>query len=151
MVELIADEETRRFLGPMAASEADCAGRLLKNAGCWDLFGYGTFIVREKGGDAIIGNCGVFHTWRGFGSGLDDVPEAGWIVHPGWWGRGLAREVMDAALGWFDATHGAQRIACMIEEGNIASERLAARLGFVAYGRHENEGERPLVLYQRGA
>lgn len=58
---------------------------------------------------------------------------------------------MQAALGWFDETHGPRRIACMIEEGNTASERLAAALGFVRYGRREPEaaGGPGLNLYER--
>lgn len=146
---LTEDEDTRRFLGGMAADRADSFGRLLKNAGGWSLYGYGTFMVRETDGAGIIANCGVFHTWRGL-PGLDDVPEAGWIVRHDWWGKGLASEVMRAALAWFDETHGPRRVACMIEQGNVASERIAARLGFVEYHRAEAGEERPLVLYERG-
>ena len=78
------------------------------------------------------------------------MPEAGWIIHPGHWGQGIAREAMAATLAWFDATHGMQRIACMIEAGHGASEALAAKLGFAVYARHVPEGETELVLYQRG-
>ena len=90
--------------------------------------------------------------YRGFGAelGLDDVPEAGWIIHPGHWGQGIAREAMAATLAWFDETHGSQRIACMIEAGHGASEALAAKLGFVEYARHEPEAGETVVLYQRG-
>lgn len=146
---LTEDEATRRFLGGMASDRVDSFGRLLKNAGCWSLYGYGTFMVREKGGERIIANCGLFHTWRGL-PGLDDAVEAGWIVHRDWWGKGVAGEVMRAALAWFDRTHGRQRVACMIEEGNQASQRLAATLGFAEYYRKAEPEGRDLVLYERG-
>ena len=81
--------------------------------------------------------------------GLDDVPEAGWMIHHAHCGRGYAAEAMHAALAWFDRTQGAQRIACMIEAGNAPSERLAARLGFVPYGQREEADAAPLVLYER--
>ncbi len=150
LLALIEDEETRRFLGGRPASMQDVFERLHRNAGSWALHGYGTFLVRARGEGRIIGNCGVFRSWRGI-TGLDDVPEAGWIVHRDWWGKGVAGEVMRAVLAWFDQTHGSQRIGCMIEEGNAASERLAAALGFVEYGRHQPDGEaRALVLYERG-
>ena len=97
----------------------------------------------------IIGTCGVFRSYRGFAHGLDDVPEAGWIVHPDHWRQGYAGEAMRAVLPWFDETHGRQRIACMIETGNTASERLAAQLGFVEYARHEEAEDKELVLYER--
>ena len=147
---LTEDEETRRFLGGRPASMQDSFERLLRNAGSWALHGYGTFQVRLKGEAPIVANCGVFRSWRGL-PGLDDVVEAGWIVHRDHWGKGIAGEVMQAVMDWFDRSHGHQRVACMIEEGNLASQRLAAALGFVEYGRHEAPDEpRPLVLYQRG-
>ena len=151
LFELTYAEETRRFLGSFVPSEADSFARLLRNAGSWSLFGYGTFIVRRKAEGRIVATCGVFRSYRGFGAdhGLDNVPEAGWIVHKDCWGQGLAREAMEAALAWFDAAHGKQRIACMIEEGHTASERLAAKLGFAEYARHQQPDEAPLVLYQR--
>jgi RimJ/RimL family protein N-acetyltransferase len=151
---LISDEETRRFLGPSRQGEAAQFERLTRNAGCWALYGYGTFIVRPRGEDEVIASCGVFHSWRGYGAdaGMDDVPEAGWIVRADRWGQGLAGEIMTPALDWFDRTHGRQRIACMIEPGNTASEKLAARLGFVPCGVHriEEEGEPVAInLFER--
>ena len=147
---LTLDEETRRFLGGRPASMQDSFERLLRNGGSWALHGYGTFMVRMRGEAPVIANCGLFRSWRGI-AGLDDVVEAGWIVHRDHWGRGIAGEAMRAALDWFDQTCGRQRIACMIEAGNAPSERLATALGFVEYGRHQIEGEeRPLVLYERG-
>ncbi|MGH6787856.1 MAG: GNAT family N-acetyltransferase, partial [Novosphingobium sp.] len=83
LFELTRDEETRRFLGPLEPSEMDSFNRLLRNAGSWSLWGYGVFMVRRKGEPRIVATCGVFRSHRGFGwsQGLDNVPEAGWIVH----------------------------------------------------------------------
>lgn len=150
LIDLIADEETRRFLGPATPDAKSQADRLLRNAGSWALFGYGTFMVRRRGEAQIIGSCGIFRSWRGFGQGMDDVPEAGWIIHRDAWGQGVAGEVMRTVLDWFDKTHGPLRIACMIEEGNTGSERVAAKLGFVHYARHEPEdGTAALNLFER--
>ncbi len=110
-----------------------------RNAGSWALYGYGTFAVRLPGKTDIIATCGVFHTLRGFGQGMDDVPEAGWIVRRDMWGQGIASEAMTAALAWFDANHGPRRVTCMIEEGNLTSETVAAKQGFRPYGEHALE------------
>lgn len=152
LFDLTLAEESRRFLGGAAPSETDSFARLLRNAGSWALWGYGTFMVRLKGEERIVASCGVFRSHRGFGAaqGMNNVPEAGWIVHQEHWGQGVAREVMETALAWFDETHGKQRIACMIEEGHGASDAVAQRLGFVRYGRHQPEGAAALILYQRG-
>ncbi|MFT4054002.1 MAG: GNAT family protein [Novosphingobium sp.] len=150
---LIDDEETRRYLGPASAEKQPQFDRLTRNAGSWALYGYGTFMVRPRGEDDIIASCGIFHSWRGFGpqSGMDDVPEAGWIVRRDWWGKGVAGEVMKAALNWFDHEHGPKRIACMIEEGNTASERVAVRLGFNRYAERETDDTVMLHLLERSA
>ena len=149
LLELTRDEKTRRFLGGLVPSEMETFNRLHRNAGSWALHGYGTFMVRERGQDRIIANCGVFRSHRGFGQGLDDVPEAGWIVHQDHWGQRVAREVMEAALAWFDTAHGRQRIACMIEDGHAASDALAGKLGFERYGLHQPDSGVALVLYER--
>ncbi len=147
---MVAPEAVRRFLGNRPTTMAEESARLLRNAGSWALYGYGTFVMRPRDGGAILGICGVFHSWRGFGDGLDDVPEAGWILGEASWGQGLAGEAMRTVLAWFDETHGTRRIACMIEEGHHASVRLAHALGFEAYAVHQEEGgERPLVLLER--
>ncbi|MCJ2187422.1 GNAT family N-acetyltransferase [Novosphingobium beihaiensis] len=151
LVRLLEGEDMTRFLGPARAEAQPQFERLMRNAGSWSLYGYGIFYVRRPGESGIIGSCGVFHSWRGFGKGMDDTPEAGWIVRQDWWGQGVAGEVMRAVLAWFDETHGHQRIACMIEEGNTASEKLAAALGFVKYARHAPEGDVALNLFERVA
>ncbi|MCC6927091.1 MAG: GNAT family N-acetyltransferase [Novosphingobium sp.] len=151
LFDLTLAEETRRFLGSFVPTEMDAFNRLHRNAGSWALHGYGTFMVRLKGHDRIVANCGVFRSHRGFGAdqGLDNVAEAGWIVHQDHWGQGIAGEAMEAALAWFDQVHGRQRIACMIEHGHAASDALAGKLGFVRYGLHQPDGGAALVLYER--
>ena len=146
---LIEPREVRRFLGGMEADDHDVFMRLLRNAGSWALYGYGTFMVRERGEEAIVGNCGVFHSWRGFGRGLDDIAETGWIVAKSAWGKGYAQEAMAAALAWFEREHGGKPTLCMIEQGHRASEAVAAKLGYAAFERVAEKGERPLIVYGR--
>jgi len=146
---LLADEETRRFLGPARAEPQPQWERLMRNAGSWSLYGYGVFYVRPHGSDEIIGSMGVFHSWRGLEPTMDDQPEAGWIVRRDWIGKSVAGEVMRAVLAWFEETHGAKRIVAMIERGNLGSQRVAAKQGFVAYAEI-GEPEGTLVdIYER--
>lgn len=147
--DLLADPEVYRYLGPRPEDPlTDMFDRTLRGAGSWLLYGYGFFMLHLKADGAFIGQAGVFHSVRGFGKGLDDVPEAGWILARPYWGQGLAREAMDAILRWFDAAHGRQRITCMIEDGNAASFALAGRLGFVEYDQ-DFGGDEPLALLER--
>lgn len=149
LVTLVDDAQTLRFLGPARADRQNQFERLLRNAGSWALYGYGTFAVRPHGSAGLIASCGVFRSFRGFGQGFDDVPEAGWIVRRDHWGQGVAVEVMQAVLAWLDESHHLPRIACMIEQGNAASEKIAARLGFARYGLHQPETGAALTLLER--
>lgn len=143
---LVEPAAVRRFLGNREVSLADEFARVMRNAGSWALYGYGNFVVRERGAAAVVGICGVFHTWRGFGQGFDDACEAGWIFAEPVWGRGYASEAAGAALDWFDRMHGPQAVVAMIERGNDASLAVAARLGFVAYGEQDFDGSTVILL-----
>jgi RimJ/RimL family protein N-acetyltransferase len=148
LVAQMADEDVRRALGSPATGPAEEFNRLCRHAGSWALYGYGSFMCRMRGQDAVIGICGVFHSWRGFGERLDDTPEIGYSFARQFWGQGLATEAGRTALAWFDTVHGSRRISCMINETNLGSLAVAAKLGFVRYGTHVDEHE-TLALLER--
>jgi RimJ/RimL family protein N-acetyltransferase len=131
MMAIVDDPATSRFLG-RDPSRAGHFARFSRNAGSWLLYGYGSFILRERSSGALIGNAGVFHSVRGLGADFDDLPEAGWILRADKVGQGLAHEAMTAAFAWFEREHGPQRVVCMITPGNASSIALAGRLGFTA-------------------
>jgi RimJ/RimL family protein N-acetyltransferase len=126
---IVTDPATRRFLGP-SEFPANHFERFCRNAGSWLLYGYGSFMLRERGSGELIGNAGVFHSFRGLGEDFDDAPEAGWILRADRVGRGLAHEAMTAAFAWLEREHGRRRIVCMISAGNAPSIGLAGKLGF---------------------
>jgi len=126
---IVTHPSTGRFLGSNAALH-EHATRFTRGAGSWFLYGYGPLMVRLRGQEELIGNCGVFHTFRGLGDDFDDNPEAGWIVGADHTGQGLGGEAMRAILTWFDGEHGPRRIVCMIAPQNTASLGLAEKLGF---------------------
>ena len=151
MFAIVSEPATHRYLGGMA-SRADHFTRFQRGAGSWLLHGYGSFMVRLKGSPGVIGNCGVFHSYRGLGADFDDRPEAGWIVASDHVGKGIAREAMDAALAWFDRVHGPREVVCMIAPGNAPSLALASKLGFAATRMAEMPGTGELLqLFARRA
>lgn len=150
MLDIVSHPETGRFLG-RANSPADHFTRFQRNAGSWFLHGYGSFIVRLKGSDEPIGNCGVFHSFRGLGEDFDDQPEAGWILRHDQVGQGIAAEALTAALAWFDATRSPRRVVAMIAPGNEPSQRLAARLGFTPMRDAELPDGEAVRLFERAA
>ncbi len=145
---IVADPRTGRHLG-VQASLADHFTRFSRSAGSWLLYGYGAFILRPKGGQEVIGNCGIFHSWRGLGADFDDNPEAGWIIAARHTGHGLAREAMEASLAWFESEHVPRRTICMIAPENAPSLRLAERLGYQPMRDTVLPGGEPIRLFER--
>jgi len=139
---------TGRFLGPRAPLH-EHATRFTRGAGSWFLYGYGPLMLRLRGTDAVIGNCGVFHTFRGLGDDFDDNPEAGWIVAAEHVGQGLAGEAMRAVLGWFGRELGPRRMVCMISPENSPSVRLAEKLGFTPLREAVLPDGDPVRLFER--
>jgi RimJ/RimL family protein N-acetyltransferase len=148
MLAIVEQPATARYLG-RESSTADHFARFSRNAGSWLLYGYGSFILRERGSGTLIGNAGVFHSWRGLGGDIDDCPEAGWILGADRVGRGLAHEAMTAALAWFEREHGRQRIVCLIAPDNAPSIRLAERLGFTPLRDAAMPDGEPVRLFER--
>lgn len=67
-------------------------------------------------------------------------------------GRGFATEAMRAVLAWGDRTLAAPRTVCLIDADNLASVRVADKLGYRERVRTSYKGspaivmERPRVL-----
>ncbi|HEY6814420.1 MAG TPA: GNAT family N-acetyltransferase [Croceibacterium sp.] len=144
---VVNDPRTSRFLPEQSA--AGHFERFCRNAGSWLLYGYGSFTLRERASGELIGNAGVFRSFRGLGDDFDDAPEAGWILRSDRVGQGLGREAMTGALAWFEREHGARRIVCMIAPGNAPSLGLAAALGFAAMRDAQLPDGEPVRLFER--
>src|SRR3546814_1134990 len=95
--------------------------------------GFGYWVFADRASDALIGMGGLSYFGRGIPE-LEGVPEAGWAFDADHWGAGYATEAMTAALGWADAHLEAADVRCIIDPGNKASERVAAKLGFKRIG-----------------
>ncbi|MBH5321347.1 GNAT family N-acetyltransferase [Aurantiacibacter sediminis] len=147
MIEIVANPETHRFLGPQG-TYADHMSRIMRNSGSWGLFGYGILAVKRRDNGRIIGNCGIFHTWRGLGEDFDDRAEGGWIIDAEHVGNGYAEEAMRAVLAWFDAEFGREVVA-LITLGNGPSFRLAEKLGFRDLREAEMPGGEAVQLLRR--
>ncbi len=63
------------------------------------------------------------------------LPSVGMILHPDYWGQGLAAEAMRAVLAHIFATFAADHLTADVDPRNAASLALLARLGFVQTGQ----------------
>lgn len=123
----MADEVSARYIGktqpPAVVWRSMCS-----IIGAWHAEGFAMFSVFERSSGRWIGRLGPWapHGWPG--------DEVGWGVIRDVWGKGYAMEgalaSMDFAvdvLGWTDIIHS-------IHPDNVASQKLAARLGSVNRG-----------------
>lgn len=62
-----------------------------------------------------------------------DEVEIGWHLHPDLWGQGIATEAAATVVGHAHA-HGLTRIVAVTHPDNVASQRVALRLGMAASG-----------------
>lgn len=82
------------------------------------------FVVEHDG--KVIGKAGC---WR--------LPEIGFILHPDYWRRGLAREAVTAVLDRLFARFSIDAVTADVDPRNTASLRLLENLGFEETGRAE--------------
>lgn len=94
-----------------------CADRLL----CWAIAG--------RDSDRLIGGITLFSIRRDQGRA-----EIGYALRSSHWGHGYAQEALRLALGHAFAGLGLRRVEADIDPRNVASCRLAERLGFVREG-----------------
>jgi len=128
LCELMADETVTRFIGGVQAPPVVWR-TLCGIVGHWALRDYGFFSVIEKGSGQWLGRVGPWfpHGWP--------QPEVGWSLNRASWGKGYATEAGAACmdyvfdvLGWADTVH-------LIHADNIASQRVAEKLGSRNLGR----------------
>lgn len=122
LCELMADEETTRFIGGQQEPAHVWRG-LCGIVGHWSLRGYGFYSVIEKKSGAWLGRIGPWypHGWP--------QPEVGWSLNRSTWRKGYATEAAAACLDdvfnrleWRDVIH-------LIHEDNAPSQGVARKLG----------------------
>lgn len=120
--EMVADPEVMRFLGkPVSRMEA--WRNMAMIVGHWHLRGYGMWAVEERASGELVGRVGCWRPegWPGI--------EVGWTLRRAYWGRGYATEAARASLEYGFEELKQTRIISLIAPENIASIRVAERLG----------------------
>ena len=126
----LADPKVMHFLGGHPLSLEDAWRRMATGVGLWTLTGIGVWAVERKADHRLVGHVGFFDMRREIEPSLAGKPEMGWIFDSGVHGQGIAREACQAALDWADTHLPGQAIPAIIDPDNIASIKLAEKLGF---------------------
>ena len=130
--EMMADEETARFIGGVA-SRPNCWRQLMTMIGAWHAIGFAMFSVIEKSTGRWLGRVGPWQpeAWPG--------TEIGWSIVRDCWGQGYAVEAAIASTDWAVDTLGWTDIIHSIAPDNVASQRVAQKLG----SRNRGPGKLP--------
>ena len=109
-----------------------------------DGFGYFAVILKESG--ALIGQAGLMNsTLNG-----NETVELGYILDNAYWHHGYGTEAARACLEYAFGELELKTVCCSIRPENVASIRVAERLGMTLCGNHTiiyNEKEMPHQIY----
>jgi len=141
-----ADPENVRFVGGKSSTPSQSWRRVVSSAGYWPILGYGYWALEEISSGNFIGLVGFADFKRDEPAGFSGDPEIGYVIDKSIHGKGYGREVMTACMNWMDDTHGRSRTICMVEPDNIASVKIAERLGYKTYDEGEIDGTKVLLM-----
>ncbi|WP_170399851.1 GNAT family N-acetyltransferase [Ruegeria arenilitoris] len=136
-----------RHIGGKPRSRGEAWDSFLRNAGHWQMAGFGQWAVLQQSNRLMIGQAGFFYGNRALGEDFDSFPEAGWILVPEAQGQGLGFEAAQAAHDWFDRIMPGPLVA-MVNLANSSSQKLAQKLGYAVMRECEYNGT-PVVLLRR--
>jgi RimJ/RimL family protein N-acetyltransferase len=120
--EMMLDEPAARFIGGVMPRSV-CWRQLMTVIGAWHATGFAMFSVIEKESGRWIGRLGPWQPdgWPG--------TEIGWAIARDRWGRGYAGEGAAVAAAWAFDTLGWLNMIHSIAPENVASQRVAEKLG----------------------
>ena len=123
---ICADPEVMRYIGDGSTQTREQTWRSVAAAlGHWVLRGYGMYAVEEKSTGTFIGRIGLSNPegWPGL--------EAGWLLGRPHWGHGYATEGAKAVVRMAYESVGATHLISLIKPENLASIRVAEKLGAI--------------------
>jgi RimJ/RimL family protein N-acetyltransferase len=139
-IELLASPEVHTYLGgPRPRDELE--RELPKAPEQWP----GSFVVELDG--AMVGHILLRRAPQQHRPAAVGKADLGYLFLPRAWGFGYAAEACAAALDWFDGVLPGEPVVLATQTANVASMRLAAKLGFTEVERfHAWDAEQWLGL-----
>jgi ribosomal-protein-alanine N-acetyltransferase len=99
-------------------------------------------IYKETG--KFIGRCGLL-PWTI--DGQDEV-EVAYLISKAYWGQGLGTEAAQAILEYGFQALNLPRLVCLIDQDNLASKRVAEKIG-MTFEKECQDETGPFLLYSR--
>lgn len=134
------DPEVTRFTARRELDRMESWRHLATMVGHWHLRGFGMWGVFEKSTNDLVGRVG-FHQpdgWPDF--------ELGWTIGRAFWGKGYATEAAARCVRYAFEDMDRDHLISLIDPLNVASIRVAERIGETAQGEYML-GEHKLIVY----
>ncbi|MBW9112902.1 GNAT family N-acetyltransferase [Rhizobium cauense] len=144
---LWSDEAVVRHISGIPSTREQTWARLMRAAGMWHHMGFGFLAIEEKSTGQMIGEAGFHEVRRDMSPSIEGTLEVGWLLSPESQGRGYAMEALQALIGWAGANFPGKPMTCIISPENLASLRLAGKLGFAEFARADYHGD--VILLSR--
>jgi [ribosomal protein S5]-alanine N-acetyltransferase len=139
------DAEVTRFLGGVKTPE-QTREKLEEWLTQYERYGFSKWAVVLRDSEEFIGRCGLSLEQI---DGVD-VWELGWTLARPYWGKGYATEAAQAAMKYSFRVLGHKRLVSLIRLGNVASVRVAEKIG-MNYERRVQWNGIPAEMYSRMA
>lgn len=120
------DEETLRFNEPLYSYEKECEFTREYIDKMYGLYGYGLWVVIDKATNRLIGRAGI--SIREYDGDFEN--ELGYIFHKDFRKKGYATEACQGIVRYAREALDMDKIMILTHPDNIASIRLAKKLGF---------------------
>ena len=134
--EFWADPEVVRYIDGRTKSRIETAAGVERMRRHWQQHGLGLFSVVRTEDERLIGRAGflLWDSTRWLNALQHRLAgpvetEIGWTFGRPFWGNGYATEAARAALHWGVSELGLARVISLIQRGNVASVRVAEKLG----------------------
>lgn len=129
VVAMLRDLKVMRFLGPRRSLTEDEANSWFESA----LANPARFVVAEADTDEFIGFCGIKR--------IDGVLDFGYFIRSEFWGNGIAARACRMAVEKLSAEIDFEAVQVFIADENVASKRVAEKLGWVDTQGGSKDGE----------
>ncbi|MDO4188901.1 MAG: GNAT family N-acetyltransferase [Lachnospiraceae bacterium] len=125
LYEIYSDKDVTRYIENLYENREDEINHIIKYiTHQYRFYEYGMWIVVSKETGSVIGRAGIFDRDN------QDTTELGFMFEKASWGKGIAKEVLMAIIGYAKEEHGIERLYAHVVSENVNSKKLLEKLGF---------------------
>src|SRR3712207_1319567 len=141
LMAIFSDPEAMRYY-PATKTRREAEEWVRWNLNSYRERGFGLWAAILKGSGELAGQCGLVAQEV---DGRDEV-EIGYLFVRTYWGRGLATEAARACRDYGFGTLGYDRLVSLIDPSNLASRRVAEKVG-MRLEKHTHKWGKKICVY----